>query len=339
VYNRLSIKGGVMILYKKNVFIFFFTILLLVCAGSQVCAVPGDVDVNGSITIIDALKVAQYYVGLLNTLPDLTAAEVNCDEFIDIIDALMIARFYVGLLPGLSGCNDQYPLTIPAVSIDTVRELQAEFDTLNDNAVFAEIDQFGLLSTNYSMPYDQRPAGDPLEDKEEVLTLTRETLIKNSKFTNVTETTLLDNYITYKVPASNSYWIITYTCETYDGIKISPFEIRVEFKRYAYYISGYFPHPSIIIPENEEISLEQAKASVIGEILTFYNVAGERVDYEVTEDAVTGTPGTKAIIADTNAHGLEYRYCWEVWIDDGMWYMYVDVITGDLIEITQNFQT
>jgi beta-glucosidase len=57
----------------------------------------GDVNDDGNIDIIDALLVAQYYVGLdpdINT----SLADVNCNGTIDIVDALLIAQHYVGLI-------------------------------------------------------------------------------------------------------------------------------------------------------------------------------------------------------------------------------------------------
>jgi hypothetical protein len=58
----------------------------------------GDVNHDNSVDIIDALLVAQYYVGLNpgNFYPE--NGDVNCDGAIDIIDALLIAQYYVGLL-------------------------------------------------------------------------------------------------------------------------------------------------------------------------------------------------------------------------------------------------
>ncbi|MBN2534383.1 MAG: glycoside hydrolase family 9 protein [Spirochaetales bacterium] len=56
----------------------------------------GDVNDDGSIDIVDALLVAQYYVGLVSI--DISRADTNCDGTVDIIDALLIAQYYVGLI-------------------------------------------------------------------------------------------------------------------------------------------------------------------------------------------------------------------------------------------------
>jgi hypothetical protein len=56
----------------------------------------GDVDGDGTIDIVDALLVAQYYVGLISI--DTTNADTDCDGDIDIVDALLIAQYYVGLI-------------------------------------------------------------------------------------------------------------------------------------------------------------------------------------------------------------------------------------------------
>jgi hypothetical protein len=57
----------------------------------------GDVNLNGSIDIVDALLVAQCYVGIIEC-PYVEIGDTNCDGNVDIIDALLIAQFYVGLI-------------------------------------------------------------------------------------------------------------------------------------------------------------------------------------------------------------------------------------------------
>jgi mannan endo-1,4-beta-mannosidase len=59
----------------------------------------GDANNDGTIDIIDALLIAQCYVGL-TSCPGTDVGDTNCDGSIDIIDALLIAQYYVGLISG-----------------------------------------------------------------------------------------------------------------------------------------------------------------------------------------------------------------------------------------------
>ena len=58
----------------------------------------GDVNSDGTVNIVDALLIAQYYVGLnpANFNPDF--ADTNCDGSVNIVDALVIAQYYVGII-------------------------------------------------------------------------------------------------------------------------------------------------------------------------------------------------------------------------------------------------
>lgn len=62
----------------------------------------GDVNRDGSVDIVDALLVAQYYVGLDPQNFDVTLADTDCSGEVDIVDALLIAQFYVGLISELT---------------------------------------------------------------------------------------------------------------------------------------------------------------------------------------------------------------------------------------------
>ncbi|MBN1215546.1 MAG: protease inhibitor I42 family protein [Candidatus Lokiarchaeota archaeon] len=59
----------------------------------------GDVNNDGDINIIDALLIAQYYVGLAPIAFDPRYADLNLDGKIDILDALLIVQYYIAILP------------------------------------------------------------------------------------------------------------------------------------------------------------------------------------------------------------------------------------------------
>jgi len=61
----------------------------------------GDVDNNGTVDIIDALKISQYYVGLNPSDFNPSRADVDCNGSIDILDALKVSQYYVGLISSI----------------------------------------------------------------------------------------------------------------------------------------------------------------------------------------------------------------------------------------------
>jgi hypothetical protein len=58
----------------------------------------GDANGDGTVNIVDALLIAQYYVGLnpAGFIPE--NADTNCSGAVDIVDALLVAQLYVGLI-------------------------------------------------------------------------------------------------------------------------------------------------------------------------------------------------------------------------------------------------
>ena len=67
-------------------------------APDSIGDVNDDGTVDGAVDIVDALLVAQYYVGLDPANFNAASADTNCDGSVDIVDALLIAQYYVGLI-------------------------------------------------------------------------------------------------------------------------------------------------------------------------------------------------------------------------------------------------
>ncbi|MBN2441402.1 MAG: hypothetical protein JXJ04_08645 [Spirochaetales bacterium] len=68
---------------------------------------PGDVNIDSFIDIVDALLIAQFYVGAYPEGFVEVNGDVNHDNTADIVDALLVARYYVGL-------EDILPVSTPA---------------------------------------------------------------------------------------------------------------------------------------------------------------------------------------------------------------------------------
>ncbi len=76
----------------------------------------GDANNNGSIDIVDALVIAQAYVGLNPNPYYPQAADVNCSGSVDIVDALLISQYYVGLIAQLPCAATAAPTATPVTA-------------------------------------------------------------------------------------------------------------------------------------------------------------------------------------------------------------------------------
>ncbi len=114
-YNRHK-YGLKRVTTMKNKKVFFVSLVLFIFFVSfqgLYAAAIGDVNSNGSIDIVDALLVAQYYVGLNPSGFSAQYADVNSSGSIDIVDALLVAQYYVGLITEFPGTGTPVPTTAP----------------------------------------------------------------------------------------------------------------------------------------------------------------------------------------------------------------------------------
>lgn len=61
----------------------------------------GDANLNRYVDIVDSL-IAEYFVGIFPEIFDMISAKADCDSNITIVDALLVAQFYVGLISSLA---------------------------------------------------------------------------------------------------------------------------------------------------------------------------------------------------------------------------------------------
>jgi mannan endo-1,4-beta-mannosidase len=111
-------------------------LLCILCTVALFAAKPGDVNRDSSIDIVDALLVAQYYVGNSVAI-DTQAADVDYSGTIDIVDALQIARFYVGLITHFNNIDSTPSNPGASDAAKKVLAYLAELSTDSFNGVIA----------------------------------------------------------------------------------------------------------------------------------------------------------------------------------------------------------
>lgn len=109
-------------------------VLCMLIGGSTAlfCQALGDVNNDSAIDIVDALLIAQVYVGLNPAAFYENAADVNCSGGIDIVDALLIAQYYVGLLTSFPCAPAETPTpNLETCSEATISPVPGTFEVLN----------------------------------------------------------------------------------------------------------------------------------------------------------------------------------------------------------------
>jgi len=238
--------------------------------------------------------------------------------------------FYACILSSNEDLEDSYPTIIYSLSDDELAELQSEFDLLNNNKIDTRLDQFGY--TGFTADY--RASEKNISDSSTVIQMANSALVKNVKFTNILNTSMLRVDRFFKTP--NGSWKIFFNEQVYKGLRIDGTTIVVYLNSDGVYrIDNHF-YKDIYVPGKAELSESEAKESLIGKEI---GLMGHY--FTITNSVFSDKKTQRAIIPVHTDTTIEFRIAWEIYIGEPGcdWTIYVDIITGEEIKIVQNFMT
>ncbi len=271
-----------------------------------------------------------------------------------IILALLITS--LSLYCGIGDPNQQndvsrYPRKYCVLSSEELLAPQQAYTRLNNNQLYTtQLDSFGYIDRK---SYFWRGYAEDICPSDTALMITRskEAVLKFSKFTYVTDTTLL------KVRFSDGFanesgqcggqpqivyrgWGIHFYNQVYEQLEVLDTSIQVALhSEGVYWIGGHW-YPEIIIPDGESVSSRKAKDLIIGTELTVPSMGGEPQVFIVEENDFNNTE-VKVVLPFLVNDCIELRVVWQIGIDFGSissaWYIYVDVITGEIVRIRTLF--
>ncbi|MBN2737562.1 MAG: DUF3160 domain-containing protein [Spirochaetales bacterium] len=140
-------------------------VILLILGGlifAQPASVCGDINRDGTANIVDAMLIAQHYVGMSIEL-DVQAADVNSDGAVNIVDSLNIAQFYVKLVASLNCSSNAGLLTgITKEESDYLEKVESKSSELLNISASEFLDQYrpdksftGVLDPHEASYYDE----------------------------------------------------------------------------------------------------------------------------------------------------------------------------------------
>ena len=253
----------------------------------------------------------------------------------------------------LSGCQDgslfsdlineagqqaNYPHTIYAKPVDEIAALQSEFDSLNENKICMVLDQFGFTDDSHCQ---EKIVEENIVDPKKILSLVKSTLVKNSKFTNVLDTSKLKVKKFDQVGQSSYHHKIYFEDQVIEGLTVEQSRIVVFFYgNYVYRIEGSW-YPEIPIPpEGFGYTVSMAKNKIIGKEFVYYCMS--KIDIKITKQSILDEYTEKYIYPIVSDESIEFRVVYRFSIGRGdlqrpSYHIYVDIITGEIIKFLPLF--
>jgi len=234
-----------------------------------------------------------------------------------------------------------YPTILTPLSTAQIKHLQNEFDSLNNFKICSKIDKYGFTGDEtYTRPFQMIPF-----DKDSAIELAVTTLLKNSKYTKVKDRVAIisNGYEVRQLDTEGIRWLIIFNPQHYYGYEIPFSRIYVLiYGNEAYAITGHW-YSNIYIPSQFNIEKEKAKQKVVGEKITWNDFGGTPHEFIVTTESVSDTISGVVFPVEKD-NSIEMRVTWmiPIFFSDGGgigWHIYIDVITGDIVQISQEFLT
>jgi hypothetical protein len=232
-----------------------------------------------------------------------------------------------------------YPTTLSPLSDDKIQQLQNEFDALNEYKICSKINKYGFVgSETYNRIYQNTTIS-----KDSAFAIAVNTLLKNSKYVNIKDsvTLLSHDYNIIQVNVEGTRWKIIFGPQNYDGYEIPFTWINVwVYGNEPYAIAGHW-YSDIYIPDNYKIDKENAKQKITGEKIIWHDSSGNPQEFIVTSESIDDE-FSNAIFAVEKENSIELRATWKIpikFVSDVGWHIYLDVMSGEIVNITQEFRT
>jgi hypothetical protein len=232
-----------------------------------------------------------------------------------------------------------YPYKIYAKTTNEIAVLQAEFDSLNKNRICTVLDQFGFTDDAHCQ---EEIVEENLIDQKKIVSLVKSTLVKNSKFTNVLDTSDLKVNKFDQVGISPFHNSIDFKEQVVEDLTIEESRIIVFFYgNYVYQIHGSW-YPEIPIPPKEYgHSIFEAKYRIIGK--KFEYSCWTKGELTITWQSIMDEYTERCIYPIISDSSIEFRHVYRFTISRGNpqrpdFHIYVDIITGEIIKFIQLFR-
>jgi len=233
-----------------------------------------------------------------------------------------------------------YPSQYCILSDENRNQLYNEFDA--DLKIYFEVDSFGFLDRNWV----QSPGSDvflgTLNDEEEVKATTEDFVLHYNKYFGVPDNAHLQvdrlsgswvsfgNTLPQENESDRNFWMVTFQNQLYNNIEVYNTTIGVYISPKGVYGSYGNWYPEICIPDQIEVTFDEAKSKLVGQTFDYYDWTGPKEHSVTQDDFYSDDAPEQIIIPHRKGDCIELRLCWKI-TSKTIWNFYVDVMCGELI--------
>lgn len=252
----------------------------------------------------------------------------------------------------------EYPTIYPRLEMAELQERNASYHQANNGQLCSTLNEYGftgfsdILFEEGENPCDRanrEVVRIEMNDPDTLVAAAKRSLLKNSEFTGVNDTSQLvlreiipqPGCINCGTPdeySANIEWSLTFENQVIDSVEVPGTEIIVFLDALGINRIWGNWYPDFKVPEFVNFGYLDVQEGMVGWQIDMRNYTGEELIYTVKEEDVTEQP-YKVYLPIEDEQGLEIRTCWAVPISNTAnenfagWLAYIDIEEGFLVDL------
>ena len=233
-----------------------------------------------------------------------------------------------------SPSTQSYPTILYPLTESELATVQSTFESLNNTQIRASLDKYGLLDWSGLLNRGQST----IQNVNVAVSMAKSSLLKFNEFSNITDTVLLVVKRATNEHGSNLFsdWAIEFENQLYRDLIVEKTGIFILVHDDVRQIHGHH-YTDIFIPTEEIIDKEIVTSLIDGYIIEYDCWTPQ--EYIIESDDIVNADIETVIYPLELNESLEFRVTYKIPIvnPQPQWYIFIDVVTGEIIEIRQLF--
>lgn len=239
--------------------------------------------------------------------------------------------------------DNNYPTKIYSLSSESLSKSLEEYLLLNNYGVCTQLNSYGFCEYGAMICPNRQFLKTEINDENEMIRIAKEFIMKNNKFTGVTNIDELQIFRSKGISgcikcdgSENDFkitkWRLDFKNQIYKGYEILNTELVVFLDNDGVFIIGGNWYSDIVIPKEDRYNLETVKENLSGRKIHFS--CWENFELTITQNMIK-QESRKVIYPMKMEDRLELRVAWEIYIlgsqQNPMWVIYIDSTTGEVL--------